>query len=153
MMSAEGVGMESLNVAANVKVIKWAPQNDVLGHASVRAFVSHGGNNSIYEAAYHAVPTVVMPCVADQGENAVKVLNTSFGNCHCAAFLLIFFCCLKGSIETCSQSCLTAPDDTYMHRLASKGSMHFSGLVDSARESNGHQVTLITLHFSMSCSE
>jgi len=136
MMSAEGVSIESLNVAANVKVITWAPQNDVLGHESVRAFVSHGGNNSIYEAAYHAVPTVVMPCVADQGENAVKVLNTAFGNCHCAAFLMSFFCCLGGSIETCSQSCLTAPDKTYMHRPASEGRMHFSAPVDFARESN-----------------
>lgn len=135
-MSAEGVSIESLNVAANVNVIKWAPQNDVLRHASVRAFESNGGNNSIYEPAYHAVPTVVMPCVADQGENAVKVLNTAFGNCHCAAFLLSFFCCLKGSIETCSQSCLTAPDNTYMHRLASEGNMHFRAPVDSARESN-----------------
>ncbi|DBB14407.1 TPA: hypothetical protein ACH3X3_004706 [Trebouxia sp. C0006] len=75
----QGVSIESLNVAANVKVITWAPQNDVLGHESVRAFVSHGGNNSIYEAAYHAVPTVVMPCVADQGENAVKTEYHGFG--------------------------------------------------------------------------
>lgn len=133
MMSAEGVSIKSLNVAANVKVIKWAPQNDVLGHASVRAFVSHGGNNSIYEAAYHAVPTVVMPCVADQGENAVKVLNTAFGNCYCAAFLLSFFCCLRGG----------------MHRPASEGRMHFCAPVDSAR---GHLTSSDTALF-VSCSE
>ncbi len=131
--------------------LKWAPQNDVLGHASVRAFVSHGGNNSVYEAAYHAVPTVVMPCVADQGENAVKVLNTAFGNCHSAAFLLSFSCCLEGSIETCSRSCLTEPGKMYMHRLASEGSMQIP--VGSARERDLHRLTLITLHFSRSRSE
>ena len=65
--------IKALNLPSNVRTIKWAPQNDVLGHHSVQACVSHGGENSLYEAAYHAVPMVVIPCVADQGENAVKV--------------------------------------------------------------------------------
>ena len=70
---AAGVTLESLNLGKNVMVVPAAPQNDVLGLPSVQAFVTHGGNNSVYEAAYHAVPMVVVPCITEQGENAIKV--------------------------------------------------------------------------------
>ena len=72
-MRAGEITLESLNLGKNVMVVPAAPQNDVLGHPSVQAFVTHGGNNSVYEAAYHAVPMVVVPCITEQGENAVKV--------------------------------------------------------------------------------
>ena len=62
-----------LHLGSNIRTITWARQNDVLGHSSVQVFVTHGGNNSVYEAAFHAVPLVLIPCVADQGDNAVKV--------------------------------------------------------------------------------
>lgn len=63
-----------LNLASNIRVVEWAPQNDVLGHPSVRAFVTQAGINSLQEAAYHAVPVVSIPLVADQGDNAAKVI-------------------------------------------------------------------------------
>ena len=75
-MNAGGVTLESLTLGKNVMVVPAAAQNDVLGHPSVQAFVTHGGNNSAYEAAYHAVPMVVVPCIAEQGENAIKVTST-----------------------------------------------------------------------------
>ncbi len=31
------------------QVVQWAPQNDVLGHAKTRAFLTHGGVNGLYE--------------------------------------------------------------------------------------------------------
>ena len=63
----------SLNLPDRVRTTKWAPQNDVLAHPSIRAFVTHGGANSLYEAAYHAVPIVSIPIFADQHDNAAKV--------------------------------------------------------------------------------
>lgn len=31
------------------QVVQWAPQNDLLGHAKTRAFLTHGGVNGLYE--------------------------------------------------------------------------------------------------------
>ena len=41
----------SLPVCSNIKVVKWAPQNDVLGHPSVKAFFTQGGANSFNEVS------------------------------------------------------------------------------------------------------
>lgn len=41
----------SLPVCSNTKVVKWAPQNDVLGHPSVKAFFTQGGANSFNEVS------------------------------------------------------------------------------------------------------
>ena len=57
----------------------WLPQNDLLGHKDIKAFVSHVGHNSMYEAAYHGVPVVAFPLFADQHANAKKVVNFGFG--------------------------------------------------------------------------
>ena len=32
-----------------MQVVEWTPQNDLLGDSRVKAFVTHGGLNSIYE--------------------------------------------------------------------------------------------------------
>lgn len=32
-----------------MQVLTWVPQNDVLGHPRLRAFLSHCGANSMYE--------------------------------------------------------------------------------------------------------
>ncbi|KAI8475997.1 MAG: hypothetical protein J3K34DRAFT_516913 [Monoraphidium minutum] len=52
----------------NLWVAPWVPQNDLLGHPSVKAFVTQGGFLSIGEAAYHGVPIVGLPLIAGQGE-------------------------------------------------------------------------------------
>lgn len=59
----------------------WVPQNDVLGHPAVKAFVTHAGVNSLYEAAYHAKPIVAVPLIADQPSNAAQV--NAHGCCAC----------------------------------------------------------------------
>lgn len=55
-------------------VVDWVPQNDVLGHPAVAAFVSHAGSHSMYEAAYHGVPMVSVPFNNDQIHNAIRVI-------------------------------------------------------------------------------
>eukprot|EP00884_Botryococcus_braunii_P007820 jgi/Botrbrau1/17039/Bobra.49_2s0095.1 len=63
---------------ANVKVVKWMPQNDVLGHPGTRAFLTHAGSNSIYEAGYHGVPLVAIPLGADQWDMSSKAQYAGF---------------------------------------------------------------------------
>ena len=61
------------SLSSNIKAMKWLPQNDLLGHKNLKAFVSHVGHNSLYESAYHGVPVVAFPLFADQFFNARKV--------------------------------------------------------------------------------
>jgi len=68
---------ESLQIGSNVKFVDWAPQNDVLAHPAVN--VTQSGINSLYEAAYNAVPMVSVPIIGDQINNAAKVSFT----CEC----------------------------------------------------------------------
>lgn len=57
----------------NTLLVKWLPQNDLLGHPKVRAFVSHGGTNGIYESIYHGVPIIGIPLLFDQFENVLRL--------------------------------------------------------------------------------
>ena len=72
-MDAGNQTLDSLHLSGNIWLTDWAPQNDVLGHPSVAAFVTQGGTNSIQEAMYHGKPVIVIPLVADQPMNAAKV--------------------------------------------------------------------------------
>ncbi|DBB11136.1 TPA: hypothetical protein ACH3X3_006595 [Trebouxia sp. C0006] len=65
--------------ATNIKIINWAPQNDVLGDPAVKVFVTHAGSNSIYEAAFHGKPVVCIPLLADQFDQAAKARYHGFG--------------------------------------------------------------------------
>ncbi|KAG9274503.1 UDP-glucuronosyltransferase 2C1-like [Astyanax mexicanus] len=57
----------------NTLLVKWFPQNDLLGHPKTRAFVSHSGTNGLYEAIYHGVPVLGLPLLFDQFDNALKL--------------------------------------------------------------------------------
>ncbi|XP_064611230.1 UDP-glucuronosyltransferase 2C1-like [Liolophura sinensis] len=63
----------------NVKVMKWVPQNDLLGHPQTKVFVSHCGNNGVFEALYHGVPLVCTPIIGDQFFNGVRVEHWEVG--------------------------------------------------------------------------
>ncbi|ELW53492.1 UDP-glucuronosyltransferase 3A2 [Tupaia chinensis] len=70
---------KDIELAANVKVVEWLPQNDLLAHSSIRLFVTHGGQNSIMEAIQHGVPMVGIPLFGDQPENMVRVEARKLG--------------------------------------------------------------------------
>ena len=71
--SAGDMTLASLKLPKHVRVVKWAPQNDVLAHPGTKVFVTHGGANSVYEAAFHGIPIVALPIFAEQPHNAAKV--------------------------------------------------------------------------------
>jgi len=58
----------SLGHLSNAFISNWLPQNDLLGHPKVRAFLTQGGYLSIAEAAYHGVPVLGLPFIPGQGE-------------------------------------------------------------------------------------
>jgi UDP:flavonoid glycosyltransferase YjiC (YdhE family) len=61
----------------NVRVERWVPQQDVLGHAA--AAVVHGGSGSTLGAIAAGVPLVVVPLFADQPQNAHRVAEVGAG--------------------------------------------------------------------------
>ena len=54
------------NAPDNVLAREWLPQNDLLGHAKTKLFISHCGANSQIEALYHAVP-IICKCSIPNG--------------------------------------------------------------------------------------
>ena len=60
------------DISSNIKVTSWVPQNDILAHKSTKAFISHAGFNSLYEAAFYGVPVVCVPLFGDQPSNCVQ---------------------------------------------------------------------------------
>ncbi|KAF4107385.1 hypothetical protein G5714_011749 [Onychostoma macrolepis] len=67
------------NVPENVKLMKWLPQNDLLGHPKAKAFITHGGTHGIYEGICHGVPMVMLPLFGDQGDNVHRVATRGVG--------------------------------------------------------------------------
>ncbi|XP_071448183.1 UDP-glucosyltransferase 2-like [Hetaerina americana] len=61
-------------LSSNVLLKKWLPQEDVLGHPKILAFVSHAGLLSTTEAIYHGKPIVAVPFFADQHTNAKRIV-------------------------------------------------------------------------------
>ena len=63
----------------NVKFVKWAPQQAVLAHPKVMAYVMQGGLQSLQEAVHYSVPVVAIPFFGDQLFNARKILDAGIG--------------------------------------------------------------------------
>jgi MGT family glycosyltransferase len=61
----------------NVRIERWVPQQDVLGHAAMA--VVHGGSGSTLGAIAAGVPLVVVPLFADQPQNARRVAEVGAG--------------------------------------------------------------------------
>ncbi|XP_017784689.1 PREDICTED: UDP-glucuronosyltransferase 2B31 [Nicrophorus vespilloides] len=67
------------NLPGNVKIYKWIPQQDVLAHKHVKAFITHGGLFSTIEAVYFGVPIIGIPVFGDQKANMLSAQNKGFG--------------------------------------------------------------------------
>ncbi|XP_044269389.1 UDP-glycosyltransferase UGT5-like [Tribolium madens] len=68
--------VEFKDVPDNVKIVNWVPQQDVLAHPNIIAFISHGGLLSTIETVYHGVPIIGIPVFGDQQSNiATAVAN------------------------------------------------------------------------------
>ncbi|XP_077990629.1 UDP-glucuronosyltransferase 2B15-like [Glandiceps talaboti] len=61
------------------KLMKWIPQNDLLGHPKTKAFVYHGGLNGVYEAINYAIPMVGIPLFDDQHDNVKVITDKGMG--------------------------------------------------------------------------
>ncbi|XP_047586123.1 UDP-glucuronosyltransferase 3A2-like isoform X2 [Lutra lutra] len=70
---------KDVKLSANVKIMDWLPQNDLLAHPRIRLFVTHGGLNSIMEAIQHGVPMVGIPVLREQADNLIRVEAKKFG--------------------------------------------------------------------------
>ena len=60
-------------------IVSWAPQKEVLGHASVGVFVSHCGWNSTLESIWKGVPIVGCPHMGEQNTNMRLMQEWGFG--------------------------------------------------------------------------
>ncbi|XP_073074060.1 UDP-glucuronosyltransferase 1A1-like [Manis javanica] len=72
-------GPRPSNLANNTILVKWLPQNDLLGHQKTRAFITHSGSHGIYEGICNGVPMVMLPLFADQMDNAKRMETRGAG--------------------------------------------------------------------------
>ncbi|XP_004390088.1 UDP-glucuronosyltransferase 1-1 [Trichechus manatus latirostris] len=72
-------GSRPSNLANNTILVKWLPQNDLLGHPKARAFITHSGSHGIYEGICNGVPMVMMPLFGDQMDNAKRMESRGAG--------------------------------------------------------------------------
>lgn len=49
------------------------------GHKQTRLFITHGGQNSLLQAVYHAVPVLGIPLFGDQFDNVVRAEAKGLG--------------------------------------------------------------------------
>lgn len=49
------------------------------GHKNTRLFITHGGQNSLLQAVYHAVPVLGIPLFGDQFDNMVRAESKGLG--------------------------------------------------------------------------
>jgi glucuronosyltransferase len=59
----------------NVYISKYLPQNDILGHLNIKAFISHCGLMSFQESMWHGKPLICIPFFGDQFRNSGRAIH------------------------------------------------------------------------------
>ena len=59
-------GKPPSDVPENVMLMKWLPQNDIMGHPNTKLLIMHGGYNTLVEAVYQGIPMICIPIQYDQ---------------------------------------------------------------------------------------
>lgn len=67
------------HMPANVKLMPWIPQQDLLRHRNIKLFIMQGGQQSIEEATYHGIPILVIPFYGDQRVNGERIETLGVG--------------------------------------------------------------------------
>ena len=75
----KGANPSDFSLSKNVHVVKWLPQNDLLGHNNTKLFITHCGNNGQYESICQGVPMIAFPMFGDQHHNAFRIEHKNFG--------------------------------------------------------------------------
>nr|XP_018913220.1 PREDICTED: UDP-glucuronosyltransferase 2B31-like [Bemisia tabaci] len=63
----------------NVMIQNWLPQQSVLAHPNVKAFITQGGCQSFQETVHFGVPTIGIPWGSDQKMNVLKMVGVGIG--------------------------------------------------------------------------
>jgi MGT family glycosyltransferase len=63
------------SLPSSFRIEQFVPQQAILSHSSVRAFVSHCGMNSINEALYWEKPILALPFFGDQHYNSARIVD------------------------------------------------------------------------------
>ncbi|XP_060074441.1 UDP-glucuronosyltransferase 2A3-like [Ylistrum balloti] len=98
----------------NVMVSPWIPQNDLLGHPKIIAFMTHCGKHSQFEALYHGVPMIGFPLCHDQYYNCERMKEKGYG------FVLNFCSFTVNDIEVALETVITQKNFQYNIRNASQ---------------------------------
>ncbi|KJH52358.1 UDP-glucoronosyl and UDP-glucosyl transferase [Dictyocaulus viviparus] len=69
IFSYDGPMIES--VKSHIRILSWAPQNDILAHKNTVLFFTHGGLKSIKEGICSSIPMLFLPFFADQPRNSL----------------------------------------------------------------------------------
>ena len=64
---------------ANLLTAKWLPQRELLLHPKTRAFVTHGGKNSVFESLFAGVPMIVLAVFGDQLTDGMRIAERQYG--------------------------------------------------------------------------
>ncbi|XP_046752129.1 UDP-glycosyltransferase UGT5-like [Diprion similis] len=63
----------------NVIIMKWTPQQSILAHPNIKAFIYQGGLQSTEEAISHGVPVIGLPVMSDQDTIIDKISSLGVG--------------------------------------------------------------------------
>lgn len=60
-------------------MVHWLPQQDILRHRNIKAFVTTGGHLSLIESIYYQVPIIGIPLTYEQAENLDNIVANGLG--------------------------------------------------------------------------